>query len=178
MNCSPPGSSVLEISQARTLGWIAISFSRESSWPRDWSCAVLCLVAQSCPTVGNSMDCSLPCSSVHGDSPGKNNGVGFQALLQGIFPTQRSNPSLLNFRRILYHLSHQGSPRILGWVAHHFSRVSSWPRNWTRVSCIAGGFFTNWAVTKYRLGLFLSQFWTSQLFHVWFCYPLTCIQVS
>ena len=35
MNCSPPGSSVHEISQARILGWVAMSFSRGSSWPRD-----------------------------------------------------------------------------------------------------------------------------------------------
>jgi len=38
------------------------------------------------------MDCHLPGSSVHGDSPGKNNGVGCHALLQGIFPTQGLNP--------------------------------------------------------------------------------------
>ena len=37
------------------------------------------------------MDCSLPDSSVHGESPGKNTGVGRHALLQGIFPTQGSN---------------------------------------------------------------------------------------
>ena len=41
------------------------------------------------------MDCSLPHSSVHGDSPGKNTGVGCLSLLQGTFPTQGSNPSLL-----------------------------------------------------------------------------------
>ena len=35
MDCSPPGSSVYGISQARILEWVAISFSRESSWPRD-----------------------------------------------------------------------------------------------------------------------------------------------
>ena len=35
VNCSPPGSSVHEILQARTLEWGAISFSRESSWPKD-----------------------------------------------------------------------------------------------------------------------------------------------
>ena len=40
------------------------------------------------------MDCSLPGSSVHGDSPGKNPGVGCHALLQGIFPTQGSNPGI------------------------------------------------------------------------------------
>ena len=38
-------------------------------------------VAQSCPTLYNSMDCSPPGSSVHGDSPGKNTGVGCHALL-------------------------------------------------------------------------------------------------
>ena len=37
MDCSQPGSSVRGISQARTLEWVAISFSRESSQPRDWT---------------------------------------------------------------------------------------------------------------------------------------------
>ena len=55
------------------------------------------------------MDCSPPGSSVHGDSPGKNTGVGCHALLQAIFPTQGSNLGLLHFRRILYQLDHQGS---------------------------------------------------------------------
>ena len=38
MNYSPPGSSAHRISQARILEWAAISFSRGSSWPRDWTC--------------------------------------------------------------------------------------------------------------------------------------------
>ena len=59
----------------------------------------------------------LPGSSVHGDSPDKNTGVGCQALLQGIFPIQGTNPGLLYGRQILYCLSYQGSPRILEWVA-------------------------------------------------------------
>ena len=71
----------------------------------------LCLGAQSCPTLCDPVDCSLPGFSVHGDSPGKNTGVGCHALLQGIFPTRGSNPSLLHCRQILYCLSHQGSPR-------------------------------------------------------------------
>ena len=54
--------------------------------------------------------CSSPDSSVHGDSPGKNTGVGCHALLQGIFATQGSNLGLLHHRQILYHLRHQGSP--------------------------------------------------------------------
>ena len=50
---------------------------------------------QSYPTLYNPMDCSPPGSSVHGDSAGKNSGVGCHALLQGIFPTQGLNPCLL-----------------------------------------------------------------------------------
>ena len=46
------------------------------------------------------------------NSPGQNTGVGSLSLLQGIFPTQGSNPGLLHFRHILYQLSHKGSPRI------------------------------------------------------------------
>ena len=65
------------------------------------------------------------------NSPGQNTGVGSISLLQGIFPIQGSNPGLLNCRQILYQLSHQGSPRILEWVAYLFSSGSSWPRNQT-----------------------------------------------
>ena len=60
-----------------------------------------CMYAQLCPTLWNLMDCSLPGSSVHEDSPGKNTEVSCHALIQGIFPTQRSNSSLL----CLLHLS-------------------------------------------------------------------------
>ena len=71
---------------------------------------LLFLVAQSCLTLCIPMDCRPPGSSVHGDFPGKNTGVGCHALLQGIFPTQGLNPSLPHCRQILYSLSHQGSP--------------------------------------------------------------------
>ena len=57
------------------------------------------------------MNYSPPDPSVYADSPGKNTGVSCYALLQGIFPTQGSNRCLLNCRGILYHLSHQGSPK-------------------------------------------------------------------
>ena len=50
-------------------------------------CAVLCIVTQLSPTLCDPMDGSLPGSSVHGDSPGKNIGVCYLALFQGIFPT-------------------------------------------------------------------------------------------
>ena len=82
------------------------------------------------------------------NSSGQNTEVGSLSLLQWIFPIQGSNPGLLHCRQILYQLSHQGSPRILEWVAYPFSSGSSWPRNRTRVSSIAGAFFTNWAIRE------------------------------
>ena len=66
------------------------------------------LLAQSRPTLGDSMDCSPQGSSLHG-------------VLQ---------------------------VKILEWVAAPFSSGSSWPRDWALVSCIAGGFFTNWATRE------------------------------
>ena len=66
------------------------------------------LVAQSCPTLCDPVDCSLPGSSVHGILQARS--VCCHSLLQGIFPTLGSNPGLLHCRQILYHLSHQGSP--------------------------------------------------------------------
>ena len=86
-------------------------------------------------------------------SPGWNTGMGSLFLFQGIFPTQGLNPDLPHCRRILYQLSHHGRPRILEWVGYPSSRGSSWPRNWTRVSCIAGGFFTNWAIREAQRSL-------------------------
>ena len=66
------------------------------------------LVAQSCLTLCDPMDCSLAGSSVHG-------------ILQA---------------------------RILEWVVIPFSRGSSGPRDWTCISCIAGGFLTVWATRE------------------------------
>ena len=66
--------------------------------------AVLCLVTQLCLNPCNAIDCSLPGSSVHWDSPSKNTGVCCHVLLQRIFPIQGSNPGLLHCRKILYHL--------------------------------------------------------------------------
>ena len=50
------------------------------------------------------------------NSLGQNTGVGNISLLQEIFPIQELNPGLPHCGRILYRLSHKGSPRILGWV--------------------------------------------------------------
>ena len=114
----------------------SLVFQPQRSIWRD-CCALLCLVAL---TLCNPMDCILPGSSLHGILQ-----AGILEWLAmpfsgGIFLTQGWNPGL---RWILYHLSHQGSPRILEWVPYPFSRGSSQPRNQSGVSCIAGGFFTS-----------------------------------
>ena len=86
-------------------------------------------------------------------SPGKNARVGCHALLQGMFPTQGLNPGLSHCRWILYHLNHEGSPKILEWVAYTFSRRTSWPRNPTAASHIVGRFFTSWATREAQMKL-------------------------
>ena len=60
-------------------------------------------VTKSCPTLCDPTDHNRPWNS-----PGQNTEVGSLSLLQGIFPTQGSNPGLPNCRQILYQLSHQG----------------------------------------------------------------------
>ena len=119
------------------------------------SSVCVCLVAQSCPTLCDPMDCSLPDSSVHGDSPGKNTGVGCHALLQGIFPVQGWNPGLPHCRQIpslteppgkpnqgfgsgraeTYPLDHLGIPsKLLDWnlfkLLFHFVRTSLGKSRW------------------------------------------------
>ena len=95
-DCSPPGSSLHGILQARLLEWVAIPFSRGSSRPRDQS------------QVYHIAGRFFIILSRRG-SP-KNTEVGSHSLPQGIFSTQGLNPHLLLGRWILYHLSHQGSP--------------------------------------------------------------------
>ena len=97
-------------------------------------------VIQSCPTLCDPMG-----YTVHGILQTRIlEWVAFP-FSRGIFPTQVSNPGLPHCRWILYQLSHQGNPKILEWVAYPFCSGSSPPKNQTGVSCIAGGFFTNWA---------------------------------
>ena len=118
-------------------------------------------VAQSCLTLCDPIDCTSPWNS-----PGHNTGVGSLSLLQGISPTQGLNPGLPHCRQILYQLSHKGSLRILEWVAYPFSSRSSWPRNRTGVSCIAGRFFTNWALRAKSLEIMnLTSFSISYQWH-------------
>ena len=67
-----------------------------------WIGKNMCPVTHSGLTLCDPMDCSPPGSSIHGDSPGKNTGVGCYAFLQGIFPTQGLNPGLLHCRQIFF----------------------------------------------------------------------------
>ena len=125
-NGNPPQDSWLENSMDRGAWWVTVhGVTKSNSQGRE---KVKVKVAQLCPTLWDPM--------------------GSLSLLQGIFLTQGLNPGLLHCRWILYQLSHKGSPRILEWVAYPFSSESSWHRNQTGVSCIAGGFFTNWTIRE------------------------------
>ena len=121
-------------------------------------------VAQSCPTLCDPMDYTVPEIL----QARINTGVDNLSLFQGIFPTQGSNPGLPHCRWIISQLSHKGSPRILEWVVYPFSSGSSWPRNWTGVSCIAGRFFTNWAIRETPLKGLTSKQTTAVTFKVQF----------
>ena len=67
----------------------------------------------------------------------------------GIKPNPGIKPKcFLHCRQSLYHLSHQGTPRILEWVTYPFSRANSWPRNQTGIFCTVSGLFISWAIQK------------------------------
>ena len=94
-----------------------------------------------------------------------------------MFPTQGLTPGLPHCRWIPYQLPHKGSPRILEWVAYPFSSRSSQPRNWTGVSCIAGGFFTNWAM-KEACSVYISLFKERLLLRAAGVWSVDCIQLQ
>ena len=105
-------------------------------------CKVKVKVTQSCPALCDPMACI-----VHGNLQAK--------ILEWVaipFSGDLPNPGIKSRSFALQVDSlptdHEGSPRILEWVAYPFSRGSSWPRNWTGVSCIAGRFFASWATRE------------------------------
>ena len=127
-------------------------------------CVYMCLVAQSRLTLCNPLDCSPPGSSVLGDSPGKNSGVGCHALLQAVcmhlyihtcmkVKVAQSCPTLCDPMDCI--VSRILQARILEWAAFPFSRESSQPRNRTQVSCIVGRFFTTWATREAHTSVYL-----------------------
>ena len=78
---SPPGSPISGILQARTLEWVAISFSSACMKVKSES-----EVTQSCPTLSDPMDCSLPGSSVHGIFQARVLAWGAIAFSEGVMP--------------------------------------------------------------------------------------------
>ena len=100
----------------------------------------MCLVTQSYPTLCDPMDCSMP--GLWGFSR-QNSGVGCHALLQGNLPNPGIKARSPTLQVDSLPSEPWGKPRILEWVAYPFSRASSQPRNWTRVSCIEGEFFSS-----------------------------------
>ena len=92
---------------------------------------------QLCLTFCKSMNCSLLGFSVHGILHAR---ILKHALLQGI------NPWSPTLQADSLPSEAQRKPENTGVVAYPFSRRSSRPSNWTGVSCIAGRFFTNWAI--------------------------------
>ena len=123
MDHGPPGSSVHGIHQARILEWVAISFSSDKVWSESMKLKVL--VAHSCLAFCDPMDCNPSGSSVHEILRVRILEWVSHALLQGIFPTQGLNPGLPHCRRILYQLSHKGSPSICGETLNQVLHVKS-----------------------------------------------------
>ena len=124
MRCSQPDSSVHGISQARILEWVVISFSEGSSWPRDPACfsrtgrRMLYRWATGEPKSTMEVKVKVPRS--------------WQTLC---------DQADFTVGGIL-------QARILEWVTFPASRGSSQPRDQTKVSLNAGGFFTSWATGK------------------------------
>ena len=138
MDCSPPDSCVHGISQARILEWVVIPFSRGSSLPGD-QIQVSCIAGRFFTSwatwepiqvhewVSESGSVVSDSSRPHGlytpwNSPDQNTGVGSLSLLQGIFPTQGSNPGLPHGRWILYQLGHKGNP----WQKNRYMYTYGW----------------------------------------------------
>ena len=107
---------------------------------------MLCLVAQSCPTLCNPTEpASLLC-------PWEFSRQEYWSRLPCPPPRDLPNPGIEprspTFQVDSLLSEPPGKPKNTGVDSYHFSRGSSQPRNWTRVSCIAGGFFTSWATRE------------------------------
>ena len=74
---------------------------------------VLCLVTQSCLTLRDPVDCSPPGSSVHGDSPGKNTGVGCHTQLQLGYDRSQQQQRYLSFEQVIHRIT------FLMWSFYH-----------------------------------------------------------
>ena len=104
IDCSPPGSSVHGILQARILDWVVSPFSGGSSQPRDPT-QVSHMQADSFPSQPpvklSRVGLLATPWTIQWNSPGQNSGVGCHSLSPGDLP----KPGLLHFRQILFHLN-------------------------------------------------------------------------
>ena len=84
------------------------------------------------------------------DSPGKNTGVGCHFLLQGIFPTQKPNPGLLQCRQILYRLSYEGSiaTKVVISSVQSLSRVRLLVTPWTATCPASLSIINSWSLLR------------------------------
>ena len=118
-------------------------------------------VTFSCLTLCNTMDCSLPGSSSMEFSR-QEYWSRLPFPLQGIFLTQGSNPGLPHCRRILYHLSHQGSPVTYKGTPQ---KTMSWlfVRNFTSQKGLAG--YIQSAERKTKTKTYYQEYSTWQSYH-------------
>ena len=101
-----------ELDRTERLNWTELRCTQAFLYSMYVIYGMCCSESLSCVWCWESMDCSPPGSSFHGDFPGKITPVSYHTLLQGIFPTQGSNPGLSHCSQILYHLSHHRSSNI------------------------------------------------------------------
>ena len=142
--CNPMHSTVHGILQARILEWVAFPFSRGSSLPN--------------PGI-KPRSPALQADSLPAEPQGKpkNTGVVSLSLLQQIFRIQESNQGLLHCRKILYHLSYQGSPN---------DTSSSHTRSWT---------WATWVAPEEDLKILDFAYWLLLLGLLWlFSFPSSC----
>ena len=123
-----------------SLSW---SFKFEIGWK---PCA--CLVSQLCLTLCNPKDCSPPGSPVQGTLR-QEYWNGFLCPPPGGLPNQGIKPRPPTLQADSSPSESSGKPKNTGLVTYpSSSRGSSQPRKWTRVSYVAGRFFTNWATRE------------------------------
>ena len=117
---------------------------------RDVSDLVLCMHAkslQSCLTLCNLVDCRAYQAPLSVRFCRQEYWSGVPCPPPGDLPNPRIEPRSPTLQADSLQSEPPGKPMNAG-VAYPFSRGSSRPRNWTRVSCIPGGFFTSWATRK------------------------------
>ena len=133
-----PATRWASVAQVRS--WLELSCpqrSKGSGWPRKWN--------ESNSVVSNSLWPHRLYSPWN--SPGQNTGVDSFPFSKDL-PNPGIEPRSPSLQVDSLPTEPQGSPRVLEWVAYPFSRGSSQPRNQTGVSCIAGRFFTSWAIRE------------------------------